>query len=235
MIVEPRTLRSEASIWTPYPHIGTLILERHRRVTGSDTGTGVITPNISHEDRLHTELRARGVARILISEQELQDEIKAMAAELDIEYRDDQPLMIGVLTGAVAFMADLMKAMTIPLQIDFMAISSYGAATRSSGVVRILKDLNEEIEGRRVIIVEDIVDSGLTLQYLLEMLKARQPKDIRVVALLKKDKPDAIDVQADRVGFHIPDEFVIGYGLDYAGQYRNLPYVAVLDPSVYTN
>ncbi len=205
-------------------------------MTGSsDTGTRVITPTISHEDRLQTELRARGVARILISEQELQDEIKAMAAELDIEYRDDQPLMIGVLTGAVAFMADLMKAMTIPLQIDFMAISSYGAATRSSGVVRILKDLNEEIEGRRVIIVEDIVDSGLTLQYLLEMLKARQPKDIRVVALLKKDKPDAIDVQADRVGFHIPDEFVIGYGLDYAGQYRNLPYVAVLDPSVYTN
>ncbi len=179
------------------------------------------------------ESRARGVSRVLISEAELQAEIAAMAAELDAEYGEDQPLMIGVLTGAVAFMADLMKAMTIPLEIDFMAISSYGAATKSSGVVRILKDLNEEIEGRRVIVVEDIVDSGLTLQYLLEMLKARQPKDIRVVALLKKDKPDAIDVQADRVGFHIPDEFVIGYGLDYAGKYRNLPYVAVLDESVY--
>jgi hypoxanthine phosphoribosyltransferase len=203
-------------------------------VTGSRIATGVVTTGISDDERLRSELRARGVARILISEQELQDEIKTMAAELDEEYRDDQPLMIGVLTGAVAFMADLMKAMTIPLQIDFMAISSYGAATKSSGVVRILKDLNEDIEGRRVIIVEDIVDSGLTLQYLLEMLKARQPKDIRVVALLKKDKPDAIDVQADRVGFHIPDEFVIGYGLDYAGQYRNLPYVAVLDPRVYT-
>ncbi len=181
------------------------------------------------------ESRARGVSRVLISEAELQAEIAAMAAELDAEYGEDQPLMIGVLTGAVAFMADLMKAMTIPLEIDFMAISSYGAATKSSGVVRILKDLNEEIEGRRVIVVEDIVDSGLTLQYLLEMLKARQPKDIRVVALLKKDKPDAIDVQADRVGFHIPDEFVIGYGLDYAGQYRNLPYVAVLDSSVYSS
>lgn len=200
-------------------------------MTGSNE-TGTITPV---EDRLRSELRAQGVSRILISEQELQNEISSMAAELDAEYQNDQPLMIGVLTGAVAFMADLMKAMTIPLQIDFMAISSYGAATKSSGVVRILKDLNEEIEGRRVIVVEDIVDSGLTLQYLLEMLKARQPKDIRVVALLKKDKPDAIDVQADRVGFHIPDEFVIGYGLDYAGQYRNLPYVAILDPSVYSN
>jgi len=203
-------------------------------VTGSDD-TATIAPRAADDERQLTELRARGVARILISEREIQDEIAAMAAELDIEYRDDTPLMIGVLTGAVAFMADLMKAMTIPLQIDFMAISSYGAATKSSGVVRILKDLNEEIEGRRVIVVEDIVDSGLTLQYLLEMLKARQPQDIRVVALLKKEKPDAIAVQTDRVGFHIPDEFVIGYGLDYAGQYRNLPYVAVLDPSVYTN
>jgi hypoxanthine phosphoribosyltransferase len=187
------------------------------------------------EPRFATELRARGVARVLISERDLQREISIMAAELDAEYGEDEPLMIGVLTGAVAFMSDLMKAMTIPLQIDFMAISSYGAATKSSGVVRILKDLNEEIEGRRVIVVEDIVDSGLTLQYLLEMLKARAPQDVRVVALLKKDKPDAIDVQADRVGFHIPDEFVVGYGLDYAGQYRNLPYVAVLDPSVYTH
>ncbi len=186
------------------------------------------------DERQQAELRARGVARILISEAELQDEIRTMAAELDAEYGNDQPLMIGVLTGAVAFMADLMKAMTIPLEIDFMAISSYGAATRSSGVVRILKDLNAEIEGRRLIIVEDIVDSGLTLQYLLELLKARSPQDIRVVALLKKDKPDAVDVQADRVGFHIPDEFVVGYGLDYAGRYRNLPYVAVLDPSEYS-
>lgn len=194
----------------------------------------VIDETAIREDRLQTEPRARGVARILISEQELHGEIAAIAAELDAEYGDDQPLMIGVLTGAVVFMSNLMTAMTIPVQIDFMAISSYGAATKSSGVVRILKDLNEEIEGRRVIVVEDIVDSGLTLQYLLDMLRARQPKDIRVVALLKKDKPGAIDVQLDRVGFQIPDEFVVGYGLDYAGQYRNLPYVAVLDPSVYT-
>jgi hypoxanthine phosphoribosyltransferase len=179
------------------------------------------------------EPKARGVSRILITEDEIQREIKAMARELDAEYADESPLMVGVLTGAVAFMADLVKAMTIPLVIDFMAVSSYGASTKSSGVVRILKDLNDEIEGRRIVVVEDIVDSGLTLQYLLDVLERRNPKDIRVVALVKKDKPDAIDVQVDRIGFTVPDEFVVGYGLDYAGEYRNLPYVAVLDPSVY--
>ena len=179
------------------------------------------------------DAKARGVARILISEEAIQREIRAMARELDGEYADEPPLMVGVLTGAVAFMADLVKAMSIPLVIDFMAVSSYGSSTRSSGVVRILKDLNDEIEGRRVVVVEDIVDSGLTLQYLLDVLERRNPKDIRVVALVKKDKPDAIDVQVDRIGFTVPDEFVVGYGLDYAGEYRNLPYIAVLDPSVY--
>lgn len=189
---------------------------------------------MTDERAILAEPRASGVARILVPEKELQQAVHAIAGELDQEYADDVPLMVGVLTGAVSFMADLMKSMTIPLTVDFMAISSYGAATRTSGVVRILKDLNEEIAGRRIIIVEDIVDSGLTLQYLLDMLRTRQPRDIRVVALLKKDKPDAIPVQVDRVGFHIPDEFVIGYGLDYAGQYRNLPYVAILDERVYT-
>lgn len=177
--------------------------------------------------------RAKGVSRVLIDAERLQQEVRAIARELDVEYANDTPLIVGVLTGAVAFMSDLMQAMTIPLTIDLMAISSYGSSTQSSGVVRILKDLNEPVEGRRVIVVEDIVDSGLTLQYLLDHLERRGPIDIRVVALLKKDKPDAIPVQVDRVGFYIPDEFVIGYGLDYAGIYRNLPYVAVLDPSVY--
>lgn len=178
-------------------------------------------------------LRAKGVSRVLIDADRLQEEVRAIARELDAEYTNDTPLIVGVLTGAVAFMSDLMQAMTIPLTIDLMAISSYGSSTQSSGVVRILKDLNEPVEGRRVIVVEDIVDSGLTLQYLLDHLERRGPIDIKVVALLKKDKPDAIPVQVDRIGFHIPDEFVIGYGLDYAGIYRNLPYVAVLDPSVY--
>jgi len=179
------------------------------------------------------EPRADGVARILIDEEVIRLRTAELARELDAEYGDDIPLLVGVLNGAIAFMTDLMRAMQIPLEVDFMAVSSYGAATQSSGVVRILKDLNEDIEGRRVIVVEDIVDSGLTLQYLLDVLERRNPKDLRVVALLKKEKPDAVDVHVDLVGFTIPDEFVIGYGLDYAGKYRNLPYVAVLDPKVY--
>lgn len=177
--------------------------------------------------------KARGVARVLISESEIRDAIHTMARELDEEYADDVPLVICVLRGAIAFMSDLVKQMSVPLEMDFMAISSYGSSTRSSGVVRILKDLDEEVEGRRLLIVEDIVDSGLTLQYLLDYLERRNPRDVRVVALVKKDKPDAISVQVDRVGFTVPDEFVVGYGLDYAGEYRNLPFIGVLDPSVY--
>jgi hypoxanthine phosphoribosyltransferase len=180
------------------------------------------------------EPRAAGVARVLIEDDAIRRRTVEMARELDEEYRGDVPLLVGVLNGAVAFMTDLMRAMRIPLEIDFMAVSSYGAATESSGVVRILKDLDQEIEGRRVILVEDIVDSGLTLQYLRDVLERRNPRDLRVVALLKKEKPDAIDIQVDKIGFTIPNEFVIGYGLDYAGKYRNLPYVAVLDPRVYT-
>lgn len=178
--------------------------------------------------------RAEGVARILIGDDEIRSRIDEMAMELDEIYIDDIPLLVGVLNGAITFMSDLMRAMSIPLEVDFMAVSSYGAATQSSGVVRILKDLNEDIEGRRIVVVEDIVDSGLTLQYLLDVLQRRNPKDLRVVALLKKEKSDVIEVQVDQIGFTIPDEFVIGYGLDYAGKYRNLPYVAVLDPRIYT-
>lgn len=176
-----------------------------------------------------------GVSKVLITEQQIVDEITAMAQELDAEYTNDVPLVICVLRGAVSFMADLVKQMTIPLEMDFMAISSYGNATKSSGVVRILKDLDEEISGRRLIVVEDIVDSGLTLQYLLDHLSRREPKDIRVVAMVKKDKPDAIAVQVDRIGFVVPDEFVVGYGLDYQGIYRNLPYIGILDPAVYAD
>jgi hypoxanthine phosphoribosyltransferase len=173
-----------------------------------------------------------GVSRILITEFEIQEKIAEIAAELDRTHRHRVPLMVGVLTGAITFMADLMRAMTIPVVIDFMAVSSYGAATQSSGVVRILKDLNQDVADRDIVVVEDIVDSGLTLNYLLDNLRRRNPASLEVVALLKKDKPDAIDVQVDRVGFDIPDEFVIGYGLDYAGRYRNLPYIGVLDPQV---
>ena len=172
-----------------------------------------------------------GIARVLIEHEAIQTRVGELAAELDMRYVDTPPLLVGVLTGAVSFMVDLMQAMTIPVEIDFMAVSSYGASTRSSGVVQILKDLSQPIEGRHLVIVEDIVDSGLTLQYLLEVLRTRNPASIRVVALLKKDKADAVRVQVDEIGFTIPDEFVVGYGLDYAGMYRNLPYVGVLDAS----
>ncbi len=178
------------------------------------------------------EPRGRGVARVLIEEEQIAERIGELARELDGVYRDEAPLMVGVLTGAVTFMSDLMRAMTVPVEIDFMAVSSYGAATKSSGVVRILKDLNEEIEGRRVLVVEDIVDSGLTLSYLLDVLGRRNPKDVRVVALLQKEKGEPPPAKVDLIGFSIPDEFVVGYGLDYAGRYRNLPFVAVLDPSL---
>ena len=178
-----------------------------------------------------TERRMVGVERTLIPEEVLRERIAVLARELDEQFREDVPILVGVLNGAIVFMADLMRAMTSPLEIDFMAVSSYGDDTESSGVVRIVKDLNKSITGRRVILVEDIVDSGLTLHYLLEMLYARDPRDITVVALLKKEKSDSVEVQVDHVGFTIPNEFVIGYGLDYAGQYRNLPDVAVLDPS----
>lgn len=172
-----------------------------------------------------------GIARILIDEATIHARIAELAAELDDRYANQPPLLVGVLTGAVTFMVDLMQAMTSAVEIDFMAVSSYGASTRSSGVVQILKDLSQPIGGRHVVIVEDIVDSGLTLQYLLEVLQTRGPASIRVVALLKKEKADAVAVQVDSVGFVIPDEFVVGYGLDYAGRYRNLTYVGVLDAS----
>jgi len=178
-----------------------------------------------------TDARMVGVSRVLIPEEELQCRIAEMAAELDAEYRDDFPIVIGVLNGAVFFMTDLIREMKIPLEIDFMAVSSYGDSTRSSGVVQIIKDLSKSIEGRRVIVIEDIVDSGLTLKYLIDNLASRNPADLRVVVLLSKWPIGEAPVQHDHVGFVIPDEFVVGYGLDFAGRYRNLPFVGVYDPN----
>lgn len=196
-----------------------------------DDGIALIDPDSAASEIDRSEARAQGIARVLIGRQAIAERVQQLARELDADYGETTPLLVGVLNGAVAFMTDLMRAMTIPLTIDFMAVSSYGQSTKTSGIVRILKDLNEDIEGRHVLLVEDIVDSGLTLDYLLDVLRRRNPAEIQVVALLRKEKAGATAVQVDRVGFTIPDEFVIGYGLDYAGRYRNLPYVAVLDPA----
>jgi hypoxanthine phosphoribosyltransferase len=168
-----------------------------------------------------------GLERVLIDEETLERRVRELGDEVAAAYRDHEPLLIGVLTGAFIFMGDLSRRMAVPLDVDFMAVSSYGHATETSGVVRIVKDLNRSIEGQHVLLVEDIIDSGLTLNYLLDTLHRRNPATLRVVALLRKDKADAIDVPVDWVGFEIPDEFVVGYGLDKAGRYRNLPFIAV--------
>ncbi|MCA1656372.1 MAG: hypoxanthine phosphoribosyltransferase [Actinobacteria bacterium] len=170
----------------------------------------------------------RGVAEILIEQDALQARIVELGEEVSADYTGRDLLLIGVLKGAVFFLSDLMRRLTVPCEIDFMAISSYGAATDSSGVVRILKDLDINIEGRHVLIVEDIIDSGLTLSYLLRNLEARQPATLEVCALLTKPARRELDVPVRYVGFEIPNRFVIGYGLDFAERYRNLPYVGVL-------
>jgi hypoxanthine phosphoribosyltransferase len=168
------------------------------------------------------------VETVLIDEPALQARIVELGAEVSADYRDRDLLLVGVLKGAVFFMADLMRSIEIPCEVDFMAVSSYGAGVDSSGVVRILKDLDISIEGRDVLVVEDIVDSGLTLSYLLRTLAAREPASIEVCALLTKPERRESDVQCRYVGFEIPNRFVVGYGLDFAERYRNLPYVGVL-------
>ena len=170
----------------------------------------------------------RGVGEILIDEARLQARIAELGRELSAEYAGRDLLLVGVLKGAVFFMADLMRSIAVPCEIDFMAISSYGASTDSSGVVRILKDLDINIEGRHVLVIEDIIDSGLTLSYLIRNLESREPAGLEVCALLTKPERREIDVDVRYVGFEIPNRFVIGYGLDFAERYRNLPYVGVL-------
>jgi hypoxanthine phosphoribosyltransferase len=174
-----------------------------------------------------TELE-RAVEEILIDEHALHARIAELGEEVSADYAGRDLLLIGVLKGAVFFMADLMRRLTVPCEIDFMAISSYGASTDSSGVVRILKDLDINIEGRHVLVVEDIIDSGLTLSYLIRNLEAREPASLQVCALMTKPERREIDVDVRYVGFEIPNRFVIGYGLDFAERYRNLPYVGVL-------
>jgi hypoxanthine phosphoribosyltransferase len=168
------------------------------------------------------------VGDILVQRDDLEHRVRELAEEISRDYAGRQLLLIGVLKGAVFFLADLMRHLDVDCEVDFMAVSSYGASTDSSGVVRILKDLDAPIEGRDVLIVEDIVDSGLTLSYLFRMLRARGPASLEVCALLTKPARREIDLPIRYVGFEIPNRFAIGYGLDYAERYRNLPYVAVL-------
>jgi hypoxanthine phosphoribosyltransferase len=178
-----------------------------------------------------TELE-RAVTEVLIDEDTLQRRIAELGEEISADYTGRDLLLIGVLKGAVFFMADLMRGLSIPCEIDFMAISSYGDSTDSSGVVRILKDLDINIEGRDVLVVEDIIDSGLTLSYLMRNLEAREPASLEICALLTKPERREIEVPVKYVGFEIPNRFVIGYGLDFGERYRNLPYVGVLDPTL---
>ena len=174
------------------------------------------------------------VAHILLTEEQIQQRITELAAEITACYEGKQPLLVAVLKGSILFMSDLIRALPIANSIDFLATSSYGAATESSGVVRILKDLDDSVEDMDVLIVEDIVDSGYTLHYLRDLLLARRPASLRIVTLLSKPARRRIAVPIDWIGFDIPDEFVIGYGLDYNEHYRNLRYIGVLKPEVYT-
>lgn len=173
------------------------------------------------------------IDEVLITKEALRDRVKTLGAKISSDYEGKEPLLIGILTGAVLFMADLLREITMPCQVDFMATSSYGSNVESSGIVRILKDLNETIEGRHVILVDDIVDTGFTLDYLLTTLKARYPASLSVCCLLDKEERRKRHVPLKYVGFQIPDKFVVGYGMDYAGLYRNLPYLCVLKPEVY--
>jgi hypoxanthine phosphoribosyltransferase len=174
------------------------------------------------------------IKNILINEEEIAKRVKELGKQLTEEYKGKELLVVGILKGCVVFLSDLVRNIDLPLTMDFMVVSSYGTTTKSSGVVRIIKDLEREIEGKDVLIVEDIVDTGLTLSYLVENFKTRNPRSVTVCSLL--DKPDRRKAQVDikYVGFKIPDEFVVGYGLDYGEIYRNLPFVCVLKPEIYS-
>ena len=173
------------------------------------------------------------VEEILLSHQQIADRVAELGAQLATDYAGRDPVLVSVLKGSIIFLADLIRSMEMPVSLDLMEVSSYGASTATSGQVRILKDLSKPIEGRDVIVVEDIIDTGLTLNYLLKYLHDRNPASIRICCLLDKPARRLAEIDIDYIGFTIPDRFVIGYGLDYDERYRNLPYIGVLKPSVY--
>jgi hypoxanthine phosphoribosyltransferase len=175
------------------------------------------------------------IERIILTEDEVQQRVRELGAQIAADYEGSSLLLVAVLRGASLFVADLARAIDGPVEIDFMAVSSYGSQTKSSGVVRIIKDLDEVIDGRHVLVVEDIIDTGLTLKYLLRNLASRKPASLEVVTLLSKPGKQRVPIDCKYTGFAIPDEFVVGYGLDYAEKYRNLPYIGVLKPEVYTS
>ncbi|HQD39063.1 MAG: hypoxanthine phosphoribosyltransferase [Firmicutes bacterium] len=173
------------------------------------------------------------VESILITTEQLQEKVKELGAQITKDYKGKDLLAVCILKGSVIFFADLLRAIDLPLETDFVAISSYGHSTSSSGVVRLLKDLDQNIQGRNVLVVEDIIDSGLTLKYLLDNLSSRKPASLAVCTLLDKPERRMVDIDLAYNGFSIPDKFVVGYGLDYAEKYRNLPYIGVLKPEIY--
>jgi hypoxanthine phosphoribosyltransferase len=181
----------------------------------------------------HVQAYEPDIEKVLISEEEIQAKLAELGGEITRDYEGHSLLLVGVLKGAFVVMADLARHIRLPVEFDFMAVSSYGAATKTSGVVRILKDLDHDLENRHVLIVEDIVDSGLTLNYLLKNLRARRPASLEVAALLHKSGLQKVEIAMRYVGFEISPEFVVGYGLDFGERYRNLPYVATLKPSAY--
>lgn len=176
---------------------------------------------------------ARDLTGVLFSEEQIHARVKELAAEISRDYAGREFTMLGVLRGAFIFIADLMRAVTIPCSVDFMAFESYGAATKSSGVVRLTKDLDESVTGKHLLVVEDIIDSGRTLHYMLQLMEARRPASLTICTLLEKPSRREVDMDVRYVGFSVPDEFVVGYGLDYNQQYRGLPCIGILKPEIY--
>ena len=174
------------------------------------------------------------VLRVLLSEDEIREKVRELGGKITADYKNSNLMLVTVLKGAVVFLADLMRQIDVPAEIDFMVVSSYGSGVKSSGVVKIVKDLDVPLAGKDILIVEDILDSGLTLSYIKELLESRGPRSIRIATLLDKPSRRKVDLQADYIGFSVPDEFVIGYGLGYDEKYRNLPYIGILKPEVYS-